>query len=168
MVWTADLLPSLVGVGILVLLATCVLWTYRAPHHWAPALAVLRGTSQLALISVILSGVITSLLWVGLALLVMFSVAAGTATHRIGWSYAHARMMISAMATGILVTLGSLHHRRDRVQRAVRAGYRRHRDWQCDDYRNACGAPVHRSHRRPPGGNRGLARTGCYPAPKHV
>jgi putative ABC transport system permease protein len=105
MVWSADLLPTLVGVGILVLLTTCVLWTYRAPHHWAPALAVLRGTLQLAMISVILSGVITSLVWVALALLVMFSVAAATATHRIGWSSAHAGMMVTAMGTGLLVTL---------------------------------------------------------------
>ncbi|TAM70559.1 MAG: ABC transporter permease [Microbacteriaceae bacterium] len=106
MVWSADLLPTLVGVGILIVLATVVLWSYRAPHHWAPALAVLRGTLQLAIISVVLSGVISNLIWVALALLVMFSVAAGTATHRIGWSYAHAGMMVTAMATGILISLG--------------------------------------------------------------
>ncbi|HEY5223380.1 MAG TPA: ABC transporter permease [Microbacteriaceae bacterium] len=105
MVWSADLLPTLVGVGILIALATVVLWISRAPHYWAPALAVLRGTLQLAIISVVLSGVISSMVWVSLALLVMFSVATGTATRRIGWSYAHAGMMVTAMATGILVSL---------------------------------------------------------------
>ncbi|GAA3775759.1 ABC transporter permease [Microbacterium kribbense] len=105
MIWSVDLTPTLVGVGILIALTTAVLWTYRAPHHWAPALAVLRGAVQLALISVVLSGVISNLAWVGLALLVMFSVAAGTATHRIGWSYAHAGMMVSAMAADIIVAL---------------------------------------------------------------
>ena len=105
MKWSADLLPSLLGISILVLLATAVLSVYRAPHRWAPALAVLRGTLQLAVISVILTGVISSGLWVGVALGVMFVVAAATASHRLGWSLAHAGLVTSAMALGIAMTL---------------------------------------------------------------
>jgi putative ABC transport system permease protein len=61
-----------------------VLLAVRAPHPAAPILAILRGLVQLALISVILSGVVTDLRWVGLALLVMFSVAVLVATRRLG------------------------------------------------------------------------------------
>jgi putative ABC transport system permease protein len=103
--WPGDLLPSLLGVGVLVAIATAVLWTYRAPHHWAPALAVLRGTVQLAVISVVLSGVISSGFWVGVALTVMFLVAAVTASRRIGWSLPHLGMVVGAMALGVVVTL---------------------------------------------------------------
>jgi putative ABC transport system permease protein len=103
--WPADLLPTLLGVGVLIAIATAVLWAYRAPHRWAPALAVLRGTIQLAVISIVLSGVITSGLWVGVALCVMFLVAAFTASRRIGWSYRHLGMVVGSMLLGIGVTL---------------------------------------------------------------
>jgi putative ABC transport system permease protein len=101
----SELVPTLVGILLLAALATVVLTVYRVPRRWAPLLAILRGALQLAIISVILAGVITSPVWVALALLVMFSVAASTATRRIGWSVEHATMMGVAMATGILVTL---------------------------------------------------------------
>jgi putative ABC transport system permease protein len=93
-----ELAPTLLGLAVLALIATAVLAVYRVPHRWAPVLAIVRGAAQLAVISVILSGVITSALWVSLALLVMFGVAAATATHRVGWSAEHAGMMAAAMA----------------------------------------------------------------------
>jgi putative ABC transport system permease protein len=99
-----ELAPTLLGVALLALVATAVLSAYRVPHRWAPLLAVVRGAAQLAIISVILAGVITSPVWVALALLVMFGVAAATATRRVGWSAEHAAMMATAMATGVVVT----------------------------------------------------------------
>ncbi|NNC11155.1 ABC transporter permease [Planctomonas sp. JC2975] len=102
---TTVLLDSLIGVGVLIVLTTAVLWFYGAPKRWAPALAVLRGMLQLAVVSVILAGVITSGYWVAVALLVMFGVASFTAIRRIGWSRDHAFMILTAMATGIAVTL---------------------------------------------------------------
>ena len=102
---TSVLISTLLGVTVLIVVATGVLAVFGAPHRWAPALAVLRGLLQLAVVSVILTGVIRSGVWVGLALLVMFVVASATATHRIGWSRRHALMMFSAMAAGIVVTL---------------------------------------------------------------
>lgn len=105
MTWPVELLPSLVGVALLIGIATAVLWAFRAPHRFAPALAVLRGALQLALISVILTGVITNPLWVGTALLVMFTVAALTASRRVGRSLEHAALVSGAMALGIAVTL---------------------------------------------------------------
>ncbi|WP_158867169.1 ABC transporter permease [Leifsonia sp. AG29] len=98
-----ELAPTVLGVAVLALVATAVLAAYRVPHRWAPALAILRGAAQLAVISVVLAGVITNPVWVALALLVMFSVAAATATHRIGWSRDHALMMATAMSTGVVV-----------------------------------------------------------------
>lgn len=99
------LVPTLVGVGILITLTTAVLWIFEIPHRWAPALAVLRGMLQLAAISLVLAGVITSPFWVAVALIVMFGIAASTATRRIGWSLGNAIMMFSAMSLGIVVTL---------------------------------------------------------------
>jgi putative ABC transport system permease protein len=99
------LASTLVGVVVLVAIATALLWFYRVPRQWAPALAVLRGMAQLAAISVILTGVISSPVWVALALLVMFTVAASTATRRIGWSWHSASIMFGAMAVGVAVTL---------------------------------------------------------------
>ena len=105
MTWPPDLLPSLVGVGVLIVLATAVLWFYRAPHPFSPALAVLRGALQLAVISVILTGVIQDPLWVGAALLVMFTVAVLTVSRRVGPTLEHVWMVTASMAAGIVVTL---------------------------------------------------------------
>lgn len=59
MVVESSLVPSLVGVGLLMLVATAALLAYRVPGSWAPAAAILRGTIQLALISLLLTGIIT-------------------------------------------------------------------------------------------------------------
>ncbi|MBB5632575.1 putative ABC transport system permease protein [Cryobacterium mesophilum] len=100
-----NLLPTLVGVIALAALGTAVLAWCGVPHRWSPLLAILRGVLQLAIISVILAGIITNGFWVGVALLVMFGIAAFTATRRIGWSWEHAGLIGSAMALGISVTL---------------------------------------------------------------
>jgi UDP-glucose/iron transport system permease protein len=102
----AGLLPTLVGVLALSVLGTAILAWYGVPHRWAPMLAILRGTAQLAALSIILAGVITSGFWVGVALAVMFTVAALTSARRIGWSWNHALLVGGAMALGISVTLG--------------------------------------------------------------
>lgn len=99
--WTA-LLPSLAGVAVLTLLTTAVLVGFRVPATWTPAVAIVRGAVQLAVISVILTGIITSPLWIGVALLVMFAVAASVATGRLGWSTRTALMMATAIAAGVL------------------------------------------------------------------
>lgn len=101
----ASFAPTLVGVAVLVALTITVLIAAHVPHHYAPALAILRGAAQLAVISFILGGVISNPFWVTVALLVMFSVAAVTATRRLGWTASHAALVGGAMATGILLTL---------------------------------------------------------------
>jgi putative ABC transport system permease protein len=99
-----SLLPTLIGVGLLVVVTIVVLWAYRVPHRFAPALAILRGTIQLAVLSFILTGVITNPWWVALALTVMFAVASVTATRRLEWSWRRFSVVSSAMALGIAVT----------------------------------------------------------------
>jgi putative ABC transport system permease protein len=101
-----DYLPTIWGVGLLVVVTSALLLAYRVPHSWAPALAILRGGLQLAAISLILSGVIENPWLVGCALVVMFLVATVTATRRLGWTGAHFAMLCSAMGAGIVVTLG--------------------------------------------------------------
>lgn len=100
-----ELTPTLIALLALMAIAFGVLRAFGAPHPLAPLLAILRGAVQLALISLILSGVITDPLWVSLALLVMFSVATVTATRRIGWSRSHLALIAGSMAAGILITL---------------------------------------------------------------
>lgn len=103
---SAELLRVLAGIGLLVVATAAVLRTFGVRFPWAPAGAVARGALQLAAISLVLTGVITSRLWVSAALLVMFSVAATTATRRLGWSTARMLQVAVAMAAGILLALG--------------------------------------------------------------
>lgn len=96
---------TLVGVGVLGLITVAVLVAMRAPHPAAPLLAVLRGLVQLAILSVILSGVITDGRWVAVALVVMLAVAIGVAARRIGWSWRAAGIMAVSITAGAGVAL---------------------------------------------------------------
>lgn len=100
------LVPTAGAVLLLMTITVGVLTWSRSPHRFAPALAVVRGALQLGLISLILGGVITSGLWVACALLVMFTVAAVTATRRIGPLREHLLLVAAGMGIGVVVTLG--------------------------------------------------------------
>lgn len=103
--WPGDIVPTLLGVGALVMIATVVLSLARVPDRWAGGVAVLRGMVQLAAISVILTGVITQPLWVAAALSVMFVIASITSTQRIEWSLPRFALVTAGMAAGVAVTL---------------------------------------------------------------
>lgn len=98
-----NLIPTLIGVAILVLVATAALVLFGVRAEWAPAAAIARGVVQLTIISLILGGIITNPLWIALALLVMLTVAVSVATRRIGWSARSALVMSSSIAAGIAV-----------------------------------------------------------------
>jgi UDP-glucose/iron transport system permease protein len=98
--------PTLIGIVLLMALTAAVLIAYKVPYRWAPALAILRGAIQMAAVSVILSGVISSPAFVAVALLVMFAVAALTAARRIGWSWKGLGLAGGSMGLGVAVTLG--------------------------------------------------------------
>lgn len=99
------LLWTLVGVCALVAIATAALLLARAPSPWAPALAVLRGTVQLAVLSVVLTGVIRDPVWIAVALVVMFGVATTTAARRLGSLRTRLLPVALSMAIGIGVAL---------------------------------------------------------------
>jgi len=96
---------TLFGVAVLVALTVAVLSLYRVPARFAPAWAILRGAAQLAAISLVLSGIITNAFLVGVALLVMFTVAAATATRRLGWDWTMFGHVCTAMGAGVIATL---------------------------------------------------------------
>lgn len=100
-----DSIPTLIGIALLVALAAVVLRYAGAGGWWVPALAVLRGGLQLAALSIVLTGVITDPLWVGIALAVMFSVASTTSARRISWGWRRFGIIASAMLAGVASTL---------------------------------------------------------------
>jgi putative ABC transport system permease protein len=97
----ASLAPTAIGVGILILVATAALLVFGVRAPWTPALAIARGVVQLAAISLILGGIITSALWIALALLVMFAVAVAVATRRIGRTGRDLVVMATSIAAGV-------------------------------------------------------------------
>lgn len=99
------LAPTLLALAILMVLTLVVLWAYRTPSYLAPGVAVLRAAVQLALLSLVLAGVISEPLWVAAALMVMFAVAAVTATRRLTWSWQRFATVAGTMAVGITATL---------------------------------------------------------------
>lgn len=102
---TEPLWPTLTAVVVLLAVAVTVLSLAGVRHRWAAGVAVFRGAIQLAAISLILAGVITDPRWVALALTVMFTVAAVTATRRIGWTLPRFGIVSGAMAAGVGITL---------------------------------------------------------------
>jgi putative ABC transport system permease protein len=105
MMWLTDLLPTVIGLAVLALVATLTLWGYRSPRPFEGALAVLRGALQLAVISVILTGVIGDARWVALALLVMFVAAVFTSGRRLGGGFERHLQVAGAMGSGIAAAL---------------------------------------------------------------
>ncbi len=97
--------PTLIGITILLALATGALRLARVPHTWAPLTAVLRGGIQLFLLGIVLTGVIADPLWVGVALAVMFTVAAVTSTRRVVWSASRLAIVAASMALGVGITV---------------------------------------------------------------
>lgn len=102
---TEDLVRTGLGVLVLVAVTTVVLHLTGVPRRWSAALAILRGTLQLAALSLVLTGVITHPAWVAVGLLVMFTAAAATSTGRLGWSRRRLETVAGGMAIGVVVSL---------------------------------------------------------------
>ncbi|MFB7842197.1 ABC transporter permease [Microbacterium sp. NPDC056052] len=103
-----DLLPTVIGVLVLAAIATAALLAFRVPGRWTPALAVLRGAVQLAIISVILTGIVSQPAWIGVALLVMFGIAAGVAVRRTGGGAHMVLVMATSIGAGAVVSIGTV------------------------------------------------------------
>jgi putative ABC transport system permease protein len=100
-----SLAATVACVALLTAVATTVLICYRVRGSWQAAAAVARGAAQLAVISVILSGVIRHPVSVAVALVAMFTAAVVTATARIGWSWARLAMTASAVGGGVAAVM---------------------------------------------------------------
>jgi putative ABC transport system permease protein len=96
---------TLIAVALLAGITIAVLASYGVPERFSPALAILRGALQLAAVSLVLSGVITSPIWVAVALLVMFTVAVVTAARRLGLTLRAVALCAAAMGGGAVVAL---------------------------------------------------------------
>jgi putative ABC transport system permease protein len=99
------LLPTALSILVLALATTVILRAYRVRHPFAGLGALLRGAIQLAILSVVLTGVIGSMLWVSVAVVVMFAAAVVTAARRIGFSWRVLGGVAGAMACGIGLSL---------------------------------------------------------------
>lgn len=99
-----ELLPTLVGILVLMLVAVAALSVAGGPDRFGPARALLRAAVQLAAISLVLAGVIRDPVWVAVALLVIFGVASGTCARRLGGA-ARTGTALAAIAGGTVVAL---------------------------------------------------------------
>ena len=89
----------------LLALSTVLLLVRGVPQPLVPAWAVLRAALQLAVLSLILTGIISDIRWVAVALLVMFSAAVWTVNKRIGRSFRDVWIIAGALAAGAVVPL---------------------------------------------------------------
>ncbi|MGB3303414.1 ABC transporter permease [Gordonia sp. (in: high G+C Gram-positive bacteria)] len=97
-------LNTLIGVVLLAVMSTGVLWWYGVPQRWAPLWAIARGLVQLSVLSLILSGVIENGLLVALGVAAMFAVAVLTAARRLGAGRRRWSVMLTvagAMGAGV-------------------------------------------------------------------
>ncbi|MFW0790819.1 ABC transporter permease [Gordonia sp. CPCC 205333] len=90
---------------VLAMITVVILRSYRVRAPWYQVVALARGAAQLVALSLILSGVLTNGVLVGVALAAMFSVAVVTATRRVGWSYPHLLVTGLSMGAGAGVAL---------------------------------------------------------------
>lgn len=94
-----------IALTVLLGITTALLLIRRIPQPFMPAWAIVRAGLQLAILSLILSGIISDLRWVTLALVVMFSAAVWTVSRRIGHSRRAIVVIALSLATGAVVPL---------------------------------------------------------------
>jgi len=98
-------LPTAVAIFLLASVAVVGLRMFGVASPMAPILALVRATLQLAILSVVLTGIIDNPWWVGLALAVMFVAAVTTAARRVHASATQWGALAASMATGSVVAL---------------------------------------------------------------
>lgn len=95
------LLRTSLAVVILAGIAVSILRASGVAQWQSPAIALVRATVQLTLLSLILAGVIQNAVWVCVALVVMFLVAVSVSTSRSGGSLSQAWRTATALAAGV-------------------------------------------------------------------
>lgn len=94
-----------IALTVLLGLATLLLGLRRIPQPFMPAWSILRAAVQLAALSLILSGIISDLRWVAVALVVMFSAAVWTVSTRIGHTRRDIVVIAVSLSLGAIVPL---------------------------------------------------------------
>ena len=97
MTQTFDPALTLVVCGLMAVAAAMLLRLARVPLGWTPIIAIARAALQLALLTIVLSFILTGLPWVVAWLGVMLTVAILTSSRRVGWE----RPVIVAIAAGV-------------------------------------------------------------------
>ena len=103
--WVSGLPPTIIAVLLLAAITVTALRVSAVPRPASPFWAILRGSLQLAALSLILSGIIGNPGWVALGLIVMFVAAAYTASRRIHATWSQTVAVGTAMLTGNAVVL---------------------------------------------------------------
>lgn len=98
-------LPTVAAIVLLAGIAFGGLAAFRIPAPHEVIVAVARAALQLAALSLVLSGVITHPLWVGLGLVVMFAAAVFTSARRTRGMGAPIALLASSMALGPCVAM---------------------------------------------------------------
>ncbi|KRA26122.1 hypothetical protein ASD65_14815 [Microbacterium sp. Root61] len=96
---------TLIAVALLAAIATIGLRTMKVPGVWSVASALARAVLQLAALSLVLTGIIQSPLWVGIGLVVMLAAAVFTAARRAGAPWRRVGPLALAMTVGPLVVM---------------------------------------------------------------
>ena len=98
-------LPTVLAILLLAGIATVGLVVFRVPAPWSIVTAIARAAMQLALLSLILTGILGDPLWVALGLVVMFVAAVLTAARRARASVRATGWLALAMLAGPLVVM---------------------------------------------------------------
>jgi putative ABC transport system permease protein len=101
---TGDPTAAIAAVIVCALVSVGVLAAFRVRAFLRPAIAVFRGSVQLGILSLVLSGIIADIRWVGAVLILMLAAAAWTASGRLGRNRRTIAAVACAMAAGVAVT----------------------------------------------------------------
>jgi putative ABC transport system permease protein len=107
-------LSTLLAVAALVALTTAIVAGLRLEQPWLQPWAILRAVVQLGVLSVILLGVVSSGLWVGVFLLAMVVAASWTVFRRLRLARAQTPFLVllvalaSAVPVGVVFALGAV------------------------------------------------------------
>ncbi len=102
---TGEVVRGLIGISVLVAITYAVLRVAQVQLGWAPFIAIVRGSVQLALVGLALRGVISAPPTVAVALLVMLGTASYTATGRLKALGRVGPTVVVCMVAGVAASL---------------------------------------------------------------
>ena len=104
-VTTGEVVRAVIGIAVLLAITYAVLRAAQVRLGWAPLIAIVRGSIQLALVGLALRGVLNAPPTVAVALVVMLTTASYTATSRLKALGKVGRTVTLCLAAGVAVPL---------------------------------------------------------------